>query len=971
VIVDRESVAAALPGLEIGELLGSGAYGLVLAGRHRHLRHHVAIKVLPAGFAAQVGGPRGASEGQLLGRMDHPHIVRVYDYVETADLCLIVMEQLVGGTLTRRRDAMRPEAACAVGLAVASALGYAHDRGVLHRDIKPDNVLFTAAGTAKVTDFGVAKLLEGTVATASAQVGTPLYMAPEQIASGQLGPATDVYALGVVLYHLLSGAPPFDRSLPVQELWRRRLSGPPPRPRGVPPPVADVVLRTLAPDPAARYPSARAFGLDFAAAAGAVLGRGWLSRSELQVQLDDDVRAAADGPPTGPRAAPARPPAMHPGPPTVVGPTSGLAAGAGTSDGPTLPVGGRPAPTAWAAQVPLPGRNPGAPGGPRRSRWLQGRWLAVAAAVCALAVVLPLVLIPRGGDRPQAGPSAGAPTPTTAATPAAGPRIAPVGAVLHPSADRGGTLRVGAIEDCDSWDPARSNTDSCWAQQRWFTRQLLTYKPGTTDLIGDLATGVPTSTDARTWQYTLRPGLAYEDGSPITSRDIKYGLERLFDAQLVTNGLKGVTRYLDDPNSPYPGPYKDPSPDKLGLTSVETPDDQTIIFHLTKPFGDWNYLMAMPASTPVPKAKDRGTGYADHPLSSGPYKFASYQRGQSLTLVRNTKWDPATDPVNTALPDRIEVSMLGHDRSTIDEQILAGHTDVFGAQTGVADDTLARMQTDAAMRTKPHQTVTSGVLRFLGLTTTVAPLDNVHCRKAVAWAVDRQAQVEARGGPVRSIPATTLVPPPMRYHSALDPYPSADGHGDVAAARSELAACGQPAGFTVKLVIVDEPKSRSQALALQTSLARIGVTVQFTPMDADAFFKMIFTSQTMHDQGIGMTIVGYNPGWPTAGGVLGLLADGRRITPADNRNIAALADPAVNTAIDDAFLADLTDSAAPASPSGLAATRWAAVERMVLDSAAYVPMTFEQVTNVYSLNVTNVFYQPAYDTVDFAALGVR
>ncbi|ONH23264.1 hypothetical protein BL253_33450 [Pseudofrankia asymbiotica] len=574
-----------------------------------------------------------------------------------------------------------------------------------------------------------------------------------------------------------------------------------------------------------------------------------------------------------------------------------------------------------------------------------------------------------GGDDAKEDGDLGQAT-AAAATESAAPRLPVAGPVLSPSSRRGGTLRVAATADCDSWDPQRGNSDSCWAQQRWFSRQLLTYKPGTTDLIGDLATAVPTSTDAATWRYTLRAGLRFEDGSPIRSRDIKYGIERLFDSELVTDGLKGLTRYLDDPNNRYPGPYKDPSPDKLGLKSIETPDDQTIVFHLTRPFGDWNYLMATPASTPVPQAKDGGAQYADHPVSSGPYKFAFYQRGQSLTLIRNSSWDQATDPVNTALPDRIQETMR-LPLETIDEQILSGHADVFAGQTGASQTTLQTSLTDSAMRDNQRLTVTLGVVRLLSVTTTVAPLDNVHCRKALAWAIDRQAQVTARGGPERAVAAPTLVPPPLRYHSTFDLYPSADGRGDVAQAKRELAACGRPDGFPVKIVIFDDSRSHSQADALRKSLAGIGVDVEISALGSDDYDALVFSPSRMRAQGVGMALLGYNAGWPTPAGIFTNLTDGRRITATDNRNIAELGDPAVNTAMDGAFLADMSDSALAADPSGTAATRWATVERMVLDTAAYIPVTYDKVTNLYSSNLTNVYYQPAYDSVDFAALGVR
>ncbi|MEX5708156.1 protein kinase [Parafrankia sp. FMc6] len=295
-IVDRAHVAAALPGYELGDQIGAGAFGLVLAGWHRRLGRDVAIKVLAArdrsGLAASF-----AAEAQILASLDHPHIVRVYDYVETDDLRLIVMEMLAGGTLTRHQASISQPGACAVGLAAAGALSCAHSRGVLHRDIKPDNMLFDAARLLKVADFGIAKLISGSAATASSVVGTPLFMAPEQIAGGRLGPATDLYALGVVLYLLLAGTRSFGPAAATQPPWPNPIDQHilPPL-IGVPEPVATVVLRTLSPVPADRPPSAHAFAVDLAQAAATAYGPGWIATAGMSLRLDDDVRAAAERP---------------------------------------------------------------------------------------------------------------------------------------------------------------------------------------------------------------------------------------------------------------------------------------------------------------------------------------------------------------------------------------------------------------------------------------------------------------------------------------------------------------------------------------------------------------------------------------------------------------------------------------------------------------------------------------------------
>ncbi|WP_250279545.1 serine/threonine-protein kinase, partial [Frankia sp. Cppng1_Ct_nod] len=265
-IIDLARVVAALPNYTVGEELGTGAYGLVLAGHHRDLDRAVAIKVLSTASDGAVLTDF-KTEARLLAGLDHPHVIRIYDYVESGNLCLLIMELLSGGTLGQRHRTLSAEAACAAGLAVAEALNCAHTRGILHRDIKPDNVLFTETGQLKVTDFGIAKIFDTTTVTASKIIGTPKYMAPEQIDSGRLSPATDLYALAVVLYELLSGTPPFDPTLPLMSLFRHKLEVTPPPPAGVPDSVAAVLMRTLANDPSARHPSAYAFALDLASAA--------------------------------------------------------------------------------------------------------------------------------------------------------------------------------------------------------------------------------------------------------------------------------------------------------------------------------------------------------------------------------------------------------------------------------------------------------------------------------------------------------------------------------------------------------------------------------------------------------------------------------------------------------------------------------------------------------------------------------
>jgi len=305
-IINQERLRAALPSYDLGDELGRGASGLVLAGRHRRLDRQVAIKVLSVPNAAAVAGFE--TEARVLARLDHPHVVRVYDYVEDHGLCLIVMELLGGGALADRPAGMAGAEACALGLTIAQALSYAHGRGVLHRDLKPSNLLFAADGVLKVTDFGIAKVFAGAPVSVSTMVGTPGYMAPEQILSQPLSPATDLYSLGVILYELLSGRPPFGVNESFYQTCHHHVHTPAPSPRGVPAPVGEVILRALGKDPDSRQPDAQAFAVELAAAADASYGPGWATQS-------GPVGAAGGGPrdqPTdsvpGPLAPPGPPP---------------------------------------------------------------------------------------------------------------------------------------------------------------------------------------------------------------------------------------------------------------------------------------------------------------------------------------------------------------------------------------------------------------------------------------------------------------------------------------------------------------------------------------------------------------------------------------------------------------------------------------------------------------------------------------
>ena len=256
-------------GYRLTDRLGQGAMAQVYRGLAPDGRP-VAVKLLHPSLTGDAGFlARFRREAEAAGPLDHPHIVKVLDHGSEGELHYLVMELVDGpslqAALADRSEPLEPAEAVALVATLADALDYAHRQGIVHRDVKPSNVLLANGrlDDPMLSDFGVARMVDATVATqAGALLGTPAYMAPEQ-GEGQPGDErSDVYALGVILYELLTGRPPFQADSPYA-LILRHIHTPPPPPRSLrpdlPPALEAVVLQALQKDPAARYPTAAAF----------------------------------------------------------------------------------------------------------------------------------------------------------------------------------------------------------------------------------------------------------------------------------------------------------------------------------------------------------------------------------------------------------------------------------------------------------------------------------------------------------------------------------------------------------------------------------------------------------------------------------------------------------------------------------------------------------------------------------------
>jgi WD40 repeat protein len=255
----------AVAGYRLLAKLGQGGMGVVYQARQERPDRIVALKMLVAGAHADPARrARLLAEAEAIARLQHPHIVQIYEVGEQDGLPYLVLEYVGGGSLAGRLGGapQSPREAAALVATLARAVHYAHERGVVHRDLKPSNILLSEEGAAKLSDFGLARRENQDLTATGEMVGTPAYMAPEQATAGgrEVGPAADVYALGVILYEMLTGRPPFRGLSPLETLEQVRTQEPVPPGQlqaRVPLDLATVCLKCLEKGPRQRYATAR------------------------------------------------------------------------------------------------------------------------------------------------------------------------------------------------------------------------------------------------------------------------------------------------------------------------------------------------------------------------------------------------------------------------------------------------------------------------------------------------------------------------------------------------------------------------------------------------------------------------------------------------------------------------------------------------------------------------------------------
>ncbi|MCT2592571.1 ABC transporter substrate-binding protein [Streptomyces sp. N2-109] len=541
---------------------------------------------------------------------------------------------------------------------------------------------------------------------------------------------------------------------------------------------------------------------------------------------------------------------------------------------------------------------------------------------------------------------------------------AAVDKVANPSDKKGGTLKFIGVQDADSWDTTRGYYGFAWNFMRYYSRQLVTPAAvpgeGGLELKPDLAKSTAkVSEDGKTYTYELKDGITWQDGKPITAQDIKYGIERQWAQDVLSGGPVHVKNTLD-PEGKYKGPYKDPG----GLDAIQTPDDKTIVFKLPKANSDFEQMLSMTSSSPVPKAKDTKSKYGLSPFSSGPYKFKEYSPNKKLVLVRNENWKRSTDTVRKALPGKITVTLISNP-DELDKRLISGDYDVDLNATGLSPAGRASALKEHKGNVDNPET---GFIRYAAFPQSVKPFDDIHCRKAAIYGSDHKSIQTARGGPMGGGDIGTNMLPPVVPGSdtSYDPYGLAknDGAANVEKAKEELKKCGKPNGFKTTIAVRNNKDVEvDTAEAMQASLKKVGIEAQIDEYDGAQIAGIVGNPKVVKKKNYGIIVMGWGPDFNSVQGYGKPLWHSVNILPNGNNNFSEIDEPKIDKAFEK-FEAELDEDKAAEIASS--------INKQVMEGAYYLPFTFEKMLTWRSSRLTNAYSTYAYSgQYDYASLGVK
>jgi len=546
---------------------------------------------------------------------------------------------------------------------------------------------------------------------------------------------------------------------------------------------------------------------------------------------------------------------------------------------------------------------------------------------------------------------------------------APVGNNAQPD----GVIKLGSTARCDSLDPSQSFDPWCGVVLRTYTRNLMSFA-GSAGSDGlqvqpDLAAQTPdVSPDGSVWTFTLRNDVRWDDGTSVTVQDVRQSIERLYASDLGSPVPPSVLCYLSSCSTGLPD-YKGPFKKKNGhLKSITTFGHFKIAFHLTRPNAEFDRILAMPQLGIIERAREielrkNHRSYASAPASSGPFLMLLGKGKHVARFARNLQWSQTTDHIRRPLAAGMQWNLFDSD-ALIDRALIKGDIDIkLNSGLGAVYRNQALTHKDIKSRVDVSPL---NATNYLALVPGTPPLDNISCRQAIAYALNKADLQRVRGGETVTSIATSLIPSGVAGADVgYNPYPSgSDATGNLELARAKLSECGYPDGFEIAMAYVNLGVGKATYASVQTSLSRVGIIVDPVPFDdfTTYFAKGVGSPEYVRTNKIGMMLGSWGPDSFTASSFWSPLVDGRLIGNFSNQNYPELNDDAMNALLDQ--LTMTTDWSTQSKVSSQ-------LQALVMNQCVYVPYATDHITLYRPKRLSHVFVQQALDgQYDIVNLGV-
>lgn len=536
-----------------------------------------------------------------------------------------------------------------------------------------------------------------------------------------------------------------------------------------------------------------------------------------------------------------------------------------------------------------------------------------------------------------------------------------------------GRLTVLSLGPVATWDPQRMSTaqDIAFAG-RVFVRTLTAFpaaaNAATHAVEGDLAVNAGTvDSTLKVWSFTLRGGAAWQDGSPVTCEDVRYGVSRSFAEPFASEGLNYPLAYLDiprnaDASSTYAGPYAKDAKGQAAFDKAVSCDGSTVTFRLSTPMADFNQVVALPVFAPFKQAHDRGGDGTYAVFSNGPYQLKSvWDPSAGGTFERNPKWDKGSDPIRQAKPVSIDY-VEGTESQTAVQQVI--NDDEAHRRSVTLDSAPPAMQqhiqSDAALKSRSVNP-SAQFVDYLAPNVSKGVMRDANARAAFALATNREGYVTALGGASAASAAYTLIGPGIPGHSDADPL-GAGATGDAARARAALQESGLTLPVKVRVSYRSTPTADKAMAALVNGWEDAGFAVELQPIAKDYFAEVSAAGRT--DQ-TDVFWANWAPAWPSASTVIPPLFDSRiNVSKSGTgRDLGGFADDAVNREITRiGTLHDLSSQA----------TAWGALDASLAERGIFVALAHRKALYVAGSSVTGLVANEALGGfVDLATVGVK